>query len=244
MDISQSETHLSIVVLTPRCSPWVPRLEDFQSLRELVDTLPREAPGLAELGAMFESVGLAEDAVRALLRLGNPKAAIDACVRLNHWERYIKHRSELRCPSVGVRGITSPCVIVVGTSIRQTLQTCGVLRVSLVRRCVRLVRFPRRKGFPRMELETISLSSHSPLAGTRRTYAPRGSLQHCSGNGSFPLIICILGGVDSPVPSFEFDRGWLLNAGELILTVVCPVQTRLIQRFMGNLLEHHSRYCH
>lgn len=64
------------------------RLEDYRSLRELVDVLPQGAAGLEELGTMFESVGLGEESVEALLRLGNPKSAIDACVRLNHWERY------------------------------------------------------------------------------------------------------------------------------------------------------------
>lgn len=64
------------------------RLEEYRSLRELVDTLPHGAAGLADLGTMFESVGLGDDAVCALLRMGEPKGAIDACVRLNHWERF------------------------------------------------------------------------------------------------------------------------------------------------------------
>ena len=67
---------------------WQCRLEDYAGLRELLDVLPHGSNELANLGTMFESVGLGEDAVRALLRLGNPKGAIDACVRLNHWGRY------------------------------------------------------------------------------------------------------------------------------------------------------------
>ena len=63
------------------------RLEEYDSLRELVDALPQGAAELAELSSMFESVGLGEDSVRALLRLGDPKGAIDSCIRLNHWER-------------------------------------------------------------------------------------------------------------------------------------------------------------
>lgn len=62
-------------------------MEEYGRLTGLIDTLPHGAAELAELGTMFESVGLGEDAVRALTRLGDPKAAIDACVRLNHWER-------------------------------------------------------------------------------------------------------------------------------------------------------------
>ena len=54
---------------------------------ELVDALPQGAAELADLAGMFESVGLGEDSVRALLRLGDPRAAIDSCIRLNHWER-------------------------------------------------------------------------------------------------------------------------------------------------------------
>ena len=64
------------------------RLEEYSGLRDLLDVLPHGSAELANLGTMFESVGLAEDAVRALLRLGDPKGAIDACVRLNHWGRY------------------------------------------------------------------------------------------------------------------------------------------------------------
>lgn len=52
-----------------------------------MDALPQGAAELSGLGGMFESVGLGEDSVRALLRLGDPKGAIDACIRLNHWER-------------------------------------------------------------------------------------------------------------------------------------------------------------
>ncbi|CAB1118236.1 unnamed protein product [Ectocarpus sp. CCAP 1310/34] len=65
------------------------RLRGYQyaSLRELVDTLPHGATELAELGTMFESVGLGEDSVRALIRLGDHKGAIDSCIRLNHWRR-------------------------------------------------------------------------------------------------------------------------------------------------------------
>lgn len=65
------------------------RLEEYSRLQELVSSLPREDPGLADLGSMFESVGLGEDAKRALVRLGDPKAAIDACIRLNHWDRLV-----------------------------------------------------------------------------------------------------------------------------------------------------------
>lgn len=65
------------------------RLEEYDSLRELVDALPHGAAELAELSSMFESVGLGEDSVRALLRLGDPKGAIDSCIRLNHWERWV-----------------------------------------------------------------------------------------------------------------------------------------------------------
>lgn len=74
-------------LLDPNVLRALGRLEEYDSLRELVDALPHGAAELADLGAMFESVGLGEDSVRALLRLGDPKAAIDSCIRLNHWER-------------------------------------------------------------------------------------------------------------------------------------------------------------
>lgn len=68
------------------------RLEEYRSLRELVESLPQGASALAELGALFESVGLGEEAAQALVKLGDPTGAIDACVRLNHWERCVYWR--------------------------------------------------------------------------------------------------------------------------------------------------------
>ncbi|CAM9744540.1 unnamed protein product, partial [Sphacelaria rigidula] len=65
-------------------------LEEYRSLRELVESLPQGASALAELGALFESVGLGEEAAQALVKLGDPTGAIDACVRLNHWERAVE----------------------------------------------------------------------------------------------------------------------------------------------------------
>ena len=82
------------------CTAPARRLEEYDSLRELVDALPQGAAELAVLGSMFESVGLGEDSVRALLRLGDPKAAIDSCIRLNHWER---------CARAGQAGLP-PCL--------------------------------------------------------------------------------------------------------------------------------------
>lgn len=87
-----------------------------------------------------------------------------------------------------------------------------------------------RDGWP-----IVPFSYGGNQKGVRPT---RVTPQYYSGTAFFPPVICNLGGVDSPVPSFEFNRGWRLKAGELILTVVCPVQTGLIQGFIGNLLEY------
>lgn len=84
-------------VFTPVRVAHLRRLEEYGSLRELVDALPEGAVELAELGSMFESVGLGEDSVRALLRMGDPKAAIDSCIRLNHWERCVMAGLPLCC---------------------------------------------------------------------------------------------------------------------------------------------------
>jgi WD repeat-containing protein 35 len=61
-------------------------LEDYGSLKNLIDFLPEGSPLLADIGAKFTSVGLCEEAVKAYVRQGDVKTAVDACVLLNQWD--------------------------------------------------------------------------------------------------------------------------------------------------------------
>lgn len=45
---------------------------------------------LQVLASYFESAGLYKNAVLAYLKIGKVQAAIDCCVRLNHWDKAIE----------------------------------------------------------------------------------------------------------------------------------------------------------
>ncbi|CAM9367246.1 unnamed protein product, partial [Discosporangium mesarthrocarpum] len=84
----------------PKMAKCLYQLEDYRHLVDLVDELPHGATQLGELGEMFESVGLVEEAVRAHLRRGNPKAAVDASVRVNQWDRAVELAEEHGFPQI------------------------------------------------------------------------------------------------------------------------------------------------
>lgn len=62
------------------------REEDFTSLEKLIDVLPQNSPLLERIAQRFQSIGIAEGAVRALKKLGDLKRAVDVCVLLNYWD--------------------------------------------------------------------------------------------------------------------------------------------------------------
>lgn len=62
------------------------REEDFVSLEKLIDVLPATSPLLERIANRFQSLGIAEGAVRALKKLGDLKRAVDVCVLLNYWD--------------------------------------------------------------------------------------------------------------------------------------------------------------
>eukprot|EP00747_Dinoflagellata_sp_TGD_P185914 gnl/TRDRNA2_/TRDRNA2_42708_c0_seq1.p1 gnl/TRDRNA2_/TRDRNA2_42708_c0~~gnl/TRDRNA2_/TRDRNA2_42708_c0_seq1.p1 ORF type:complete len:1239 (+),score=279.59 gnl/TRDRNA2_/TRDRNA2_42708_c0_seq1:153-3869(+) len=61
-------------------------LEDYDSLKRLIDYLPEGSPLLMDIGNKFTSVGLCEQAVQSYLRCGDVKTAVDTCVLLNQWD--------------------------------------------------------------------------------------------------------------------------------------------------------------
>jgi WD repeat-containing protein 35 len=82
--------------------------EDFDSLKDLIETLPAKDPLLLEIGNMFTSVGIADKvffffsifyvlffkALVALTKHGDVQTMLDACVRLNQWDRAISLAQE------------------------------------------------------------------------------------------------------------------------------------------------------
>lgn len=65
-------------------------LEDFLGLDKLVNMVPEGHVLLRDVAKKFVGVGLCESAVKAYLRAGDVKAAIDSCVILNQWDKAVE----------------------------------------------------------------------------------------------------------------------------------------------------------
>ncbi|CCW60259.1 unnamed protein product [Phytomonas sp. EM1] len=64
-------------------------VQDYNMLVQLIRTVEHDKELLIELGQMFLSVGMAEEAARAFLAAGEPRMVVDGCVKLNMWDRAI-----------------------------------------------------------------------------------------------------------------------------------------------------------
>ncbi|XP_023129975.2 WD repeat-containing protein 35 isoform X1 [Amphiprion ocellaris] len=65
-------------------------LEDYDGLEKLTALLPENHKLLPEIGQMFATVGMCEQAVNAYLKCNQPKAAVDTCVHLNQWNKAVE----------------------------------------------------------------------------------------------------------------------------------------------------------
>ncbi|XP_033861234.1 WD repeat-containing protein 35 isoform X1 [Acipenser ruthenus] len=65
-------------------------LEDYDGLERLANSLPENHKLLPDIGHMFVTVGMCEQAVSAYLKCNKPKAAVDACVHLNQWNKGVE----------------------------------------------------------------------------------------------------------------------------------------------------------
>uniref|UniRef100_A0A8C5DJY1 WD repeat-containing protein 35 n=1 Tax=Gouania willdenowi TaxID=441366 RepID=A0A8C5DJY1_GOUWI len=65
-------------------------LEDYDGLERLSSSLPENNKLLPDIGQMFATVGMCEQAVKAYLKCNQPKAAVDTCVHLNQWNRAVE----------------------------------------------------------------------------------------------------------------------------------------------------------
>ncbi|KAM4772218.1 WD repeat-containing protein 35 [Rhinophrynus dorsalis] len=65
-------------------------LEDYNGLEVLASSLPENHKLLPDIARMFVTVGMCEQAVTAFLKCNLPKAAVDACVHLNQWNKAVE----------------------------------------------------------------------------------------------------------------------------------------------------------
>ncbi|XP_060781150.1 WD repeat-containing protein 35 [Neoarius graeffei] len=76
-------------------------LEDYDGLERLANALPENHKLLPEIGQMFVTVGMCEQAVSAYLRCNQPKAAVDACVHLNQWNKAVELAKDHNMKEIG-----------------------------------------------------------------------------------------------------------------------------------------------
>ncbi|XP_066091676.1 WD repeat-containing protein 35 isoform X1 [Saccopteryx bilineata] len=65
-------------------------LEDYEGLENLANSLPENHKLLPKIAQMFVRVGMCEQTVTAFLKCNQPKAAVDACVHLNQWDKAVE----------------------------------------------------------------------------------------------------------------------------------------------------------
>ncbi|KAB5582180.1 hypothetical protein PHYPO_G00184200 [Pangasianodon hypophthalmus] len=76
-------------------------LEDYDGLERLANALPENHKLLPDIGQMFVTVGMCEQAVSAYLRCNRPKAAVDACVHLNQWNKAVELAKDHNMKEIG-----------------------------------------------------------------------------------------------------------------------------------------------
>ncbi|XP_023690491.1 WD repeat-containing protein 35 isoform X2 [Paramormyrops kingsleyae] len=76
-------------------------LEDYEGLERLASSLPENHKLLPEIGQMFVTVGMCEQAVGAYLRCSQPKAAVDTCVHLNQWNKAVELAKDHNMKEIG-----------------------------------------------------------------------------------------------------------------------------------------------
>lgn len=65
-------------------------LEDYEGLGKMLNALPENHHLLPNIGALFQKIGMSNEAVIAFLKCNRVKEAIDCCVQLNHWDQAIQ----------------------------------------------------------------------------------------------------------------------------------------------------------
>ena len=75
-------------------------LEDYDGLEQLLATLPESSPLLWDLGEIFQTAGLCQQAIKAFLMAGDPKRAVDCCIILNKWNQAVDLAAAQNFPQV------------------------------------------------------------------------------------------------------------------------------------------------
>lgn len=76
-------------------------MEDYEGLEVCIGRVPEGSPLLARLGSMLASVGLCEVAVKAYIRLGDVKEAVNCCVNLRQWGLAVELAQKFKMPQIG-----------------------------------------------------------------------------------------------------------------------------------------------
>ncbi|KAG5266079.1 hypothetical protein AALO_G00249550 [Alosa alosa] len=76
-------------------------LEDYDGLERLANSLPENHKLLPDIGQMFVTVGMCEQAVNAYLKCSQPKAAVEACVHLNQWNKAVELAKDHNMKEIG-----------------------------------------------------------------------------------------------------------------------------------------------
>lgn len=76
-------------------------MEDYDGLEAYIDRVPEKSPLLTRLGTMLTSVGLCEEAVKAYIRSGDVKAAVNCCVNLRQWGKAVELAQQYSMPQIG-----------------------------------------------------------------------------------------------------------------------------------------------
>lgn len=76
-------------------------MEDYEGLEACIERVPERSPLLSRLGTMLASVGLCEEAVKAYVRLGDVKAAVNCCVNLRQWGPAVELAQKYQMPQIG-----------------------------------------------------------------------------------------------------------------------------------------------
>ncbi|XP_017782759.1 PREDICTED: WD repeat-containing protein 35 [Nicrophorus vespilloides] len=77
-------------------------LEDYKALQEMIDSLPEGDSLLQNIADLFASDAVYSVAIKALIKLGNIKAAVDLCILHNKWDQAIELATKYDLPQINV----------------------------------------------------------------------------------------------------------------------------------------------
>lgn len=97
-------------------------LEDFRGLEKLVQQVGHDRDLLLSIAEKFLSVGLVELAVPALLKAGEPRMAVDACIHLHQWDSAVVLAEKNNLPEVNTYLAKYAAHLVEGGRVAQAIE--------------------------------------------------------------------------------------------------------------------------